>query len=468
MTLWLYIYFPALQLNAIYQSSEYQAVPLIVVDERTNEVVQLNQLAKNEGVTTGMGLGTAASLCRNLQVKPYDEATEAAYLKHIAHHLYQVSADIVLYPPNGLLLRVSNMLSLYANVEHYWQQLSLKLQHLSIEYHYATAYSPHAARLLAKQKLDQLCDDNEQLTKQIEQQAISSAELENKVITRLEKVGVKRFADILKLPLSDLMKRFSIDVVNYITQLTGQAPHYLDFYTPPEHFEQYLELSFEVANQQYLEKPLLRLYRLLEDHLRLKDKLTSELDLLLHQRDDSHIQLIITAAQGEYLASKWLQLTLLNLESVELVAPVVGITLTVKQLTHKYAQHNDLFEGSQGSLSAKELIALLTAKLGQQKVRGVVAVADDRPEMANQLCAPFTGQTLYSTTNYLRPSLLLPCPLLLQEKVMVMSSPERIIAGWWDDNKVVRDYFIGRSHDGRWLWLFRDQNCQWFVHGVFS
>ncbi|REL35568.1 Y-family DNA polymerase [Thalassotalea euphylliae] len=465
MNLWLYLHFPALQLSTIYQPTDQQA--LIIVDEKSNEVIQLNQYAKNQGINLGMGLGTAASLCHELEVKVYDKKVEARLLKHIAHWLYSKTADITIFAANGLLLRVSNMLSLYRDLAHYWQVLSQHLNTLKLEYHYACAYSPFAAKLLATQKLDKLSESQDWLTRQIKQQSLVHADLNINMVNRLQKVGISHLGDLLKVPLAELSTRFDVEVVHYIGQLTGKIPHPVQFYIPPEPFEYYLELYYEVSNQQYLSKPLLKQFLLLEKHLRLKDMLATELTLCLHQRDSENLVLTITALQGEYKADKWLALTELNLASIKLVEPIIGLTLTTKRLTRKGTQANDLFLGSQGELSAQELVTNLVAKLGQERVKGLATKQDARPEIANQLCPPFSVNSQPSSTK-LRPTFLLTTPSPLKEPVKIVSPPERIIAGWWDDYQVVRDYFIGRSEQGRWLWLFRDHNQQWFIHGLFS
>lgn len=288
------------------------------------------------------------------------------------------------------------------------------------------------------------------------------------MINSLEKVGVKTFADLLSLSLPELAKRFNLDVVNYIGRLTGHLQHPINFHIPPEHFEQYLELFFEVSNLAYIEKPILKLYHLLEKYLRKKDQLASELVIIFHQRDADDFEISVTAAQGEYKADTWLKLTRLTLESVKLAAPVIGLTLKTKRLISKYAQRQDLFQGSQGNLSAQELTSVLTAKLGNDRVKGVSLVEDARPEIANQLCTPYTQPHHQKPAGKLRPSILLPIPVPLQEKVTLVPNPERIVTGWWDGNQAIRDYFVGRSYDGRWLWLFRDNQKCWFIHGVFS
>ncbi|WP_286232676.1 Y-family DNA polymerase [Thalassotalea sediminis] len=473
MTLWLYLYFPTLQLDAMYLHKEKPALPLSIIDENKNEIVQLNSSARTEGLQVGMGLGTASSLCSRLHVKSYDQTLEKRTLTRIAKWLYSVTADIALCPPKGLLLRVNNMLTLHQNLDCYWQTLSQHLNRLPFNYCYATGYSPHMAKILAKQQINHITDDKAWLLKQIKKQPLSSSDLATNTRMRLQKVGVTHFSHLLALPLSSLAKRFDVEVVNYVAQLKGNTQHQVHFYIPPESFEQYLELYYEVSSSNRLEKPILKLYRLLERYLTLKDKLATEIELLLQQRDAEELTLCISAIQGEYKADKWLQLTKLSLESSILSAPVIGLTVKTKRTISKYAQGTDLFYGPQGKYTSKELIAMLIAKLGQHSVKGINLEEDYRPEIANQLCSPLQKQLTTKSTDInikqtLRPSILLPSPLPLREQVTLLPYPERIVTGWWDEYQVARDYFIARTTQGKWLWLYKDKNKRWFVHGVFS
>lgn len=67
MLLWLYLHFPTLQLDTLFHNkdSNHDAdVAVAIVDGRRHEVIQANQYALEQGVKLGMGLGSAAALCR--------------------------------------------------------------------------------------------------------------------------------------------------------------------------------------------------------------------------------------------------------------------------------------------------------------------------------------------------------------------------------------------------------------------
>lgn len=98
----------------------------------------------------------------------------------------------------------------------------------------------------------------------VNQQALSSSELPTKQVERLNRVGINLVDDLLKLPLQEVARRFDIDLVNYVGRLNGQFKHPIDFYHPPENFQQYLELLFDIENILFIEKPLLKLLNQLE------------------------------------------------------------------------------------------------------------------------------------------------------------------------------------------------------------
>ena len=192
--------------------------------------------------------------------------------------------------------------------------------------------------------------------------------------------------------------------------------------------------------------------------------------ITLHLRDSDDQCFTVAAGQGEYKSDKWLELSRLTLESITLNAAVTGITVQAKHLANSTVEKADLFAGKQGELSSNELIAILQAKLGENKVQGIKATYDHRPELASQVCTPLQVNDYSTSAPYvaIQPSFILPSPEPLLEEVSIEHGPSRIAAGWWDNNEVIRDYFIARTQAGRWLWIFRTPEQHWFVHGLFS
>ncbi|WP_416308451.1 Y-family DNA polymerase [Neptunicella sp. SCSIO 80796] len=466
MTLWVYLHFPSLQLDSLFAQQEEQAS--IIVYASNNEVVQLNSAASAQGIKIGMGLGMASGLCRELNVHVYNPEMEKARLKEIAHWLYLVTSDITFFEPNGILLRISNMLTLYGGLASYWQKLENHLGQLDLTVCYATGYSPLAARLLARAKLNIISANRELMLSAVKQQPLAATELSSKQIEKLSRVGITTLDDLLKLSMPEVANRFDIELVNYIGRLLGQFRHPQPFYHPAEVFERYLELLFDMDNVQWLVKPLGRLLEQLQVFLTVRDKLAHELILTLYQRDADSLEVMTTSATGEYRKDKWLELFALRLESVALASPVTGISLKASRVVERYEIRVDLFDGKRGHQSAHELISLLQAKLGQNAVKGIKLTDDPRPQLTSQFGEPLNSAAVPPVNRHIvRPTVMLPSPNPLRDKVTITQGPERLFTGWWDGKSVHRDYFIARCRDGRWLWIFRNHKQQWFVHGWF-
>jgi protein ImuB len=477
MQLWLYLDFPYLQLDTLFskqQNAEQGDEPLAVVDGKNFVIVQANDAALKQGIKIGMGMGSASAMCANLQVHPYQPNIEKQRLSEIAQWLYLITSDIVLFPPQGLLLRVSNMLTLYQGLDHYWQCVEQHMQPWKLRYQFSCGFSPLSAMLLAKTGQNLLSEDRTELLGRLKPFPISTTELESKQVEALRRIGVTKLSELLALPMADLARRFDINLVNYVGRLLGQFKHPLDFHYPPEQFSSELELLYDIENSQWLIKPLTILLKRLEQFLLLRNQVAYEVELRLLQRAN-HSQtppqesVMFTSATGEYRADRWLKLAQLSLESVTLTRAVHHLQLNVVRSGEQPAQADDLFAGTQGSLQPLELISLLQAKLGKQAVCKVQMSDDPRPEKSS--CYLDATQTITTTSSrraLLRPSLLLSSPERLNEKVELIHGPERLVTGWWDGHPITRDYYIAHSNQGCWLWVFRDRHKHWYLHGQFS
>lgn len=486
-SLWLYLHFPHLQLDnlcdpaAQISTDEWHAStnenkqhdlvskPVVILHGKSNSVIQLNQHALDTGIQFGMGLGTAAALNQQLQVLAYNPDVEQKKLLEIAEHLYLVTSDICLFPPNGLLLRIHNMLNLYGGLKAYWQTLRGQLSHFNVDYHYATGQSPFAARILARTAWDQISDHLPMLKHQVGLRKLTESELDHKAVKKLTRVGIHNIADLMAISLKDIAKRFDIDLVTYLGRLSGEFHHPIEFFHPQSTFSRYLELLYEISHTDTLLRPMSHLLDGLEQFLKVRDKLTQKVTFSLYQRDSETVIFDVGSAQAEYQAAKWEVLVKLKLEQLRLQAPVYALSLTTGAILERSPDKADLFTASKGTLSYLQLISLLQAKLGEQAIQKVTLKDDFRPDAINLYHPPNTEPSKVKTQlQAMRPSFLFTTPLPLSQKVSVIHGPERISTGWWDNNNIIRDYFIAQNQHGQWLWIFRTPNTNWYVHGLFG
>ena len=80
----------------------------------------------------------------------------------------------------------------------------------------------------------------------------------------------------------------------------------------------------------------------------------------------------------------------------------------------------------------------------------------------------------------MRPLWLLRTPKQLEEigaaphyagPLALLSGPERIESGWWDQADARRDYYVVETAHGQRGWAFRERNdphAPWMLHGWFG
>jgi protein ImuB len=485
MEFWLYLYFPQLQLDKLLllQHATTQTLdkhqldltsPLAIVGA-DHQLLQLNTAARQAGLTLGMGLASAAALCHQLQLVPHQVEQEQQQLEQLAQLLYQYCADIALQPDSGLLLKLSPMLALYGGALQFWQQLQQVLQQAGYQYHFATAQQPLVARLLAQKGWDQFLLQSDKIQQQLKVLPLQQAQLPDKLQEQLQRLGLTRLGELLNIPQAELVRRFGVDMLQYLQQLTGAKPALLQFIQPAEQFEQQLELLYEMERSDQLLGPLQHLFGLLQLYLQQRDQLAYQLELCLLQRQEQQQQLQLHSAQGEYQSKEWLKLCELQLERLKLKKPVIQLKLILKRVGPRYAQYKTLFAGKQQLYSALQLVSLLQARLGKEQVKSPCLHNDLLPEQASGYAAALEPQT--AITGHLaavRPAFLVNPPLAFdpdqQQQLQLHCGPERLSSGWWQQQSQHRDYYVGQNAQGQWLWLYRDlqQPAQLYLQGYFS
>lgn len=494
MEFWLYLYFPQLQLDKLLllqntttalsgqnksNNNLNLTAPLPIVGA-DHQLLQLNSAARQAGLTLGMGLASAASLCHQLQLLPHQAEQEQQQLEQLAQLLYQYCGDIALQADSGLVLKLSPMLALYGGALQFWQQIQQVLQQAGYQYHFATAQQPLVARLLAQQGWDQFLLQKDKIQQQLKALPLQQAQLPEKLQEQLQRLGLTQLGDLLKIPQAELVRRFGVEMLQYLQQLTGAKPALLQFIQPAEQFEQQLELLYEMERSDQLLGPLKHLFGLLQLYLQQRDQLAYQLELSLLQRQDQQQQLQLHSAQGEYQSKDWLKISELQLERLKLNKAVIQLKLSLRRAGPRYAQYKPLFAGNLGAgkeqlYSTLQLLSLLQARLGKEQVKSPCLHNDLLPEQASSYASALEPQAaIAGTLAAVRPAFLVEPPLALdaeqQQQLQLHYGPERLSSGWWQQQSQHRDYYVAQNTQGQWLWLFRDlqQPEQLYVQGYFS
>lgn len=470
--LWLYLHFPHLLLDHLRRAHEEPAA-MVVVSGPQPLVAQACPLAQQQGVQVGMRLKTALTLVADLAIHPGDTARAEAVLAQQAQWLYRYAAQIVLQPPDGLLLEAGSLRRLYGGVPELWQTLQQALAERRLTAWMATSLTPRAARLVARQGPGTCEQEPERLKARIAALPLAAAEIEPRTQERLTRLGLTRLGELFQLPAAELARRLAPETLAYVQRIQGQRPDPQTFWQPPHHFHQQVDLVREAEQAQGLLFPLHPILAELEADLQWRQQDTDSLHLTLSHRDREASQLSLRTAGPEHRASAFGELIRIRLEQHPLSAPVMALALTVRRFLDRDAPGGTDLLGETPDLREAwyTLVSRLQARLGDGALQRLAPEADHRPERAwsGVSLRPRSAPQAEARQQPLRPLWLLARPQPLQQApVAWLSEPERIDSGWWDGERVQRDYYIAQLASGQLAWLFRDVRGGWFIHGWFG
>jgi len=157
-----------------------------------------------------------------------------------------------------------------------------------------------------------------------------------------------------------------------------------------------------------------------------------------------------------------------RLGAVGLASPAEAIHLEAATLVPLAGASQGLFGDARTEAEEWErLTERLQARLGGAQVHGLATHAEHRPERAWRAVAAGEKAGPADLPPGPRPLWLLEPPRRLDEADFVLlAGPERIEAGWWDGEDVVRDYFVA-ARGATLAWIYRAHEG-WYLHGLFA
>ena len=475
--LWLCLYLPQLPLEVFTRGCE-DGSPLVVHCGSVGRprVVAANPSARSAGINSGLALAAARALQTDLSVHPRDQAAERRALEALAAWSGQFTSMVSLVPPNALLLEVAGSLRFFGGLHPLLAKLKTGIGRLGYQVHLATAPTPLAATLLARQGEAICITGHRQLVRALSQLPLTVLGLEEEKQVRLTAIGLCRLGDVLRLPRDGLARRFGTELLSLLDRALGRLPDPRMPFVAPPRFAGHLLLPAEVKNTEALLFGLQRLIRELVGLLRARVAGVRAMTVqLVHgpaSLTEVQVGMVTPGRDERYL----LELLKVRLEREHLTAPVREIRLLADAIESHQVPCQDLFPGSAAE-AEDMLIERLRARLGEDAVCGISPVADHRPEFA--WCWSEPGQGGIQPLLAQRPLWLLSTPRVLKayqgrpclEHVLTLwPERERIESGWWDGKDIRRDYFVAEDREGIRYWVFRElsERGGWFLHGVFG
>ena len=501
--LWLAVYLPRLPLEAVLETTAPSAV--FEDQQGIRKVLLADSKARRSGIGPGLSVNAALALVPTLQLEARDRQREAAVLRELAEWSEQYTSFTCIEPPSLLLLEIAGSLNLFGGIRMLRERISRELEQQGFHAAIAIAPTPLAATWLARAGQRACIRDPRNLVGRLGRLPLSCLGWPEATLSALRGMGVATVGEVLRLPRQGFVKRFGAMCLVELDRALGKLPDPRVGYRAPERFIADFDLDEEQDDAALLLNACRELLVRLERFL-----VTRQLALQQIAFSFFHLQIPAThldlgCVQADRAMRHWFDLLEIRFERLELPAPVIAVRLcgghgqqfaaVTENLPFRQKENNRQYT------SIAHLTERLSARMGDETVHGVMAVAEHRPQYAwrarstgeeSPCCAGSAGMTMdphapglladIRRSNSLilrRPLWVLEEPRLLEVlhevpryggPLKLLDGPERLETGWWDDDGIARDYYVAMNPRGVHLWIFRDRGRggHWYLHGMFG
>lgn len=466
---WACLRFPGLAFSAAFAAAP-EAGPSALLDQQARQrlIALPNAEAAAQGVRRGQSLAAARALCPSLAVRPRDRDAEAGLLAELAAWCYQFSGHVSLVPSQAILMEVGASLRLFDGWPKLVAQLKDGLSEQGHAHTIAATPFPAASWVFAASADGMALPDVDGVRRMLGALPLARSGLPASTVRSLQAMGFRRLEEVFHLPRPELTRRIGRQGIGWLDRLRGEAPTALPAWQPPASFRQTIEFDGELDGSQPLLFPLRRLTRSLANQLAARDGGVQRFTLTLEHARGESTRIVVAMAAPQRDAERLFELARTRLERTTLPEPARSLELHADELPAFRPPMRDLFEPIKGDgLDWATLDERLRARLGDAALKQIELVADHRPERASRYGTP-TAKVPPPPQR--RPLWLLRHPEPLRhEPAVLLSGPERIESGWWDENDIRRDYYIVRTPQGQRAWAYRSPEAQsWMLHGWFA
>lgn len=497
MAVFVAIYLPRLSLEVFRPRWSREAEHGCVVLDK-DKVIIADITARDAGVLIGMKRGGVLTLAPDAALYDRDLAREEDMQREVAFALMRFSPMVALCEEETIVIDVTASLRLFGGVIQLCHAIRQVVATIGVSARMSTAPTGQGAWLLAKR------GRNAQASSAGRRRVLKMKSLERALdgLSFLAVPEVRSFSewfnglgcrllnDIRRLPRAGLKKRCGVNLLDSLDRAYGLSPELYDWLDLPPTFNARVELPDRVEHAEAILFSARRLIVQLCGWLSAQQlALTHATVELEHERGREAIaptEIDVALAEPTWHEEHLVRLLKERLGRIELQAAVIAVRLTAKKVQAAQPPTDTLFPEPGGSAEDhNRLLELLVARLGPDNVLRAAPSSDHRPEHANRWVPIHdTTKTEALPTDLPRPTWLLETPLQLMMKnnrpfygspLKLISTGERIEAGWFDSGLTSRDYYVAEAQDKSCYWIFRArpssataEEIRWFLHGLFG
>ncbi len=493
--LWLCAYLPSLPLEAIMGTSSTGPCAVTEDQQGLRRVLLANAEAAAAGISCGMSVNAALAFLPTLSLEERSPAREEEVLRALAARAERFTSFISIEMPAALLLEIAGSLRLFGGLGALRQAISDELQQLGFTAALAIAPTPLAATWLARAGQRVCIRDRKNLVGALSCLPLSCLDWPDAVTGSLQGMGITVVGDCLRLPREGFVRRFGAGSLLQLDRALGRLPDPRKCYRTAEVFCQEYELAEEQSDSELLLNACRKLLLELERFLLSRQLMVQRVRFSFFHLQLPATHLTVGCAQADRSIEHWYELLAIRFDRLVLPAAIIAIRLQGGRGQPLSASTGRLVFSRTGSQRREPLIShlveRLSARIGDESVHGIMAVAEHRPQHAWRAAklfeqplhchaSPLLAEPRRNSSLLLRrPLWMLPEPRplgiekglpLYQGRLKLLGGPERLETGWWDDDGIARDYFVAANPAGMHLWIFRnrDRESGWYLHGMFG
>ena len=501
---WLCIRFATLALDLF--DADPKAGPVFIVEtiNQRQFIHSACRSAHEQGVSNGMPLNAAYTLCHQPQVGLRDEKKERKWLERTARYLYRFTPKVSLAAPDALLLEISGSGRLFGNIKELYRSIRDIFRDRALV---CLSPAPTASLLLTRTGHTGVIASQDSLHRALSPIHIQHLGLGEKRSHKIQRCGIHQLGDLWRLPRADLARRFGKDITQTLNELTGDMPSPRTFYQPLRSFSKTVTFPDEHNDRPTLVIAAQSLIHDAESCLQQHASVTETMRFSLHHAAKygeptvPPTLITIRVQTPSRQCAHFLPQFETRLEHLQLGYQVTAISLNIDQFIENSQPSADLFEQKSHLQEWAHLLDLIRARIGDKNVYGIQSNPDHRPEYAwsrrdagtqNKVQAQTRAQFKDQAKNPIPEPFLLPRhrPLWICRQPKTIPPPrsnpcvhqtERIEGGWWDGDDIRRDYQIDTQASGVKAWIYRDlsdndpspphpapKQSNWYLHGLFG
>jgi protein ImuB len=455
------------------------ALPAVVVEAERGQlrVVAASHAAAKAGISSGMKLHTAMTLAASLQVLERSPPLERQSLESLAAWAEALTSMVSVEAPESLLLEVAGSLKLFGSLDAIKAKLCGELALRYRDFRFCAGPTATAALWLARAASADVLQW-QQLAGSLAALPLAVTRWPPEVQALLQDLGLRTVGDCARLPRDGFARRVGRSYLLELDRAFGRCVDLRVGFRAPQAWSSIAELGEESVDTALFIEAAEQLLDELCAELERRQAQIAGLKLAFEHLHRPPTVETFDLREPAFDRERLLHLIEDRLERSALPVPAVALRMSSGEFRPLERKAADLFETKPHDERAQALLERLQGRFGSSAVYGLRAVPEHRPEKAwaKQLESAGRPATQGAVAGWpareARPLWLLQKPMAIEaskDSLKIVSGPERIESGWWDEQDVARDYYTARNGDGQRLWVFRDHRTRsWFLHGLFG